>query len=220
MRTRSLLPVLALALVACGGDVSFTFRSAIDFQLDTADLDVPADYQGGGTVASIPCSGMCPTIEGVTSECVDSVCDPDPILTLVDLGVLDVSDEVEEAEGTPLSSVDTVELIEVDYEVTRNTLGVDLEPVEVFWTIDSDVAGSDLRLLAIFPATAADATPSGSGTLDPAGSRELTEFFEGGGRQLRFFARGGTDLFPGGPLPDGIFDVRVLLRLRVVGSVF
>ncbi|MEO0321870.1 MAG: hypothetical protein AAF447_02860 [Myxococcota bacterium] len=213
---------LATTLVSCGGDVSLTFRSAVDVQLDTADFDVPAEYQGGGTVTPVPCAGSCPTLSGVTATCVDDVCDPDVISVTVPVGgVVDIEDEVDAAEGTPLASVDSVQLLGLSYEVTRNTLGVDLEPVRLFWTTEDDAAGDALGdALALFPAVPASELPSGDASLDDARNAALTTFFEEGGRRLRFFAEAGTDLAPGGPLPDGAFDVRLLLRLRVVGSVF
>ena len=219
---RSVLTALVVLLAACGGDVSLTFRSAVDVEVDTNDFDVPAEYQGGGTVAAVPCTDTCATFADVTATCVANVCDPDVLRVTVPVGgVVDISDEVDAAEGTPLASVDSVELLGLEYAVTRNTLGVDLEPVRLFWTTESDSAGEALGdALAVFPAVPASELPSGEASVDAARNAALTTFFEEGGRRLRFFAEAGTDLAPGGPLPDGRFDVRMLLRLRVVGSVF
>ncbi len=224
MTARRLLVVSGLAalLASCGGDVSLTFRSAVDIEVDTDDFDVPAEYQGGGTVTALPCEGSCPTLSGLAATCVESVCDPDVLLVTVPVGnVVDIEDEVDAAEGTPLASVDSVELLGLSYEVARNTIGVDLEPVRLFWTTENDTAGEALGdALAVFPGVPAGEMPSGDASLDEARNAALTAFFESGGRRLRFFAEAGTDLAPGGPLPNGAFDVRMVLRLRVVGSVF
>ena len=216
--------LLASALIACNGTASATFPIGTSVEIDASDLGLPMELMDGMNVATVPCGpmGMCPSSAEAPVTCESDVCDPAPQTISIPVGdVIDI-DELASDIDTVFRNIDTVEILEINYRIERNTLTFDTEPIEVHWGPAGATAldaAMGVRQLATVPRFMAGETGEGGVPLDSAGSAAFTSHFENTSHQFRFFARTTADLEPGQPWPSGSLRVEVSLRIRVSGSL-
>ena len=227
----SLLWLIALGLIAlgCGCDqtTSATFTVGLEADLSTADFPVPEELRedgpSGPVVRAVLCSGgACPSAPSAPVTCVSEVCDPEPLTVSAPVGdVIDLdayAGDLSEVVG----EIDSLEILEITYQVQGNTLSIPVEDVEVFWGPAGAVAidpAMGVQRMGTVPSIPAGATPDGAVNLDPAGTAAFTQYFETTAHRYRFFVRTGADLTPGGPFPQGDLAVTVRMRVRIEGSL-
>jgi hypothetical protein len=216
---------LSLAFnVACNGTASATFPVGTSIEVDAADLGLPMELMDGMLVATVPCGpmGMCPSSSEAPVTCEADVCNPAPQTLSIPVGdVVDI-DELAGDIDTVFRSIDTVEILEINYRIERNTFSLDTEPIEVHWGPAGATALDEtmgVRQLATVPRFMAGETGEGGVPLDSAGSAAFTDHFENTSHQFRFFARTSADLEPGQTWPSGSLRVEVTMRIRVAGSL-
>jgi hypothetical protein len=208
----------------CDNEASVSFRTGeLAFAVSATALALPdelrEDGPSGATIRALPCGpmGACPAGASVNIGCEAMVCDPEPTTVKVPLGE-EVDIDVYASEFEPLlRRVDAIEIREISYAVTLNTLTVDLGELELWWGPEGSSAG-ETRLGVVAPLAARE-TRSGTVELDPAGNAALGAYLEGTSRRVHFFARTRVDLRPGGAFPEGEAEVVVQLAVRVTGPV-
>jgi hypothetical protein len=165
---------------------------------------------------------MCPTFDPIAVSCVGGACDPDATTVTVPAGVVDFDDVTSEL-NTLFTVVDRIEITGIDYAIQRNTLNLDLEPMEVFWGPEGAVDVTPemgVHRLAVVPAIAATTTPSGAAEVDAAGQRALSDYLVSSSRVVRLFARTRVDIAPGEDFPGGDLMAGVVLSVTATGSFF
>ncbi len=222
---RVVLACLAVVgLTACNGTASATFPIGTSIEIDAADLGLPTDLMVGMNVGSVPCGpmGMCLSTAEAPVTCEADVCNPAPQTIAIPVGdVIDV-DELAGDIDTVFRNIDTIEILEINYRIERNTLTFATEPIEVHWGPPGATALDEtmgVRELATVPRFDAGETSEGGVPLNTAGSAAFTDHFENTSHQFRFFARTSADLEPGQPWPTGALRVEVTMRIRVSGSL-
>lgn len=220
----SLAGLVLVSNLACNGTASATFPVGTSVEVDAADLGLPTELMDGMVVATVPCGpmGMCPTSSEAPVTCESDVCNPAPQTLAIPVGdVVDI-DELAGDIDSVFRSIDTVEILEINYRIERNTLSFDTEPIEVHWGPAGATALDEtmgVRQLATVPRFTAGETGEGGVPLDSAGSAAFTTHFEDTSHQFRFFARTAADLEPGQAWPTGSLRVEVTMRIRVSGSL-
>jgi hypothetical protein len=215
-----------LSAQGCDGATSASFRSGeLGFSVSATDLGIPDDLRDGSTmpprVATIPCGmTMCPTLDPIAVTCTAGACDPDPTTVTVPAGVVDFDDVTAEL-TTLFTVVDRIEITAIDYAVQRNTLNLDLEPIEVFWGPEGAVDVTPemgVHRLAVVPAVPATTTPSGAAQVDEAGQRALSDYLVDSSRVIRLFARTRVDIAPSDDFPGGDLMASAVLSVTASGS--
>lgn len=228
MRSHFASVVLAVLLASCGNSVVVELQTgAQSFDLSTAGLGLPSQLRdassGAARVATIDCSmtGICPPATGdLVIACTAGVCDPAALDLTVPVGDVVDFDQLLSSAGSLLRFVDAIEITAVDYQVSPNTLTVDLPPVTVLWGPESAVATStSLGAIGTMPALAAATPATGQMDIDQNGSAALSDYLVHTSRRVRFFARTAVDLAPGGPFPDGMATMTVNIHVRAVGHI-
>lgn len=222
MRRSLALLLLAVLAASCGDSTSATFAVGVGVELDAADLALPSELRDGDSIASLPCGpmGMCPTSAEVPVTCEADLCDPAPQTLTFDVGDVDIDEEAGDVSDL-FSSIDTIEILEIDYLVETNTLTLPTSDIEIFWgpAAAVDVGSPGVTRLGTLPALAAMETGEGGVILDEAGRAAFTEYFETTSHRFRFFVRTPVDLEPGQAWPAGGVAVLVRMRVRVSGSI-
>lgn len=221
--------VLLAALVAafgCEQTTTATFSVGIEAGLTTADFPVPEelreDTASGPVVRSVPCDAVaCPSTPEAPVTCVAGTCDPEPLTISAPVGDPVDLDELAGDLDDVIGEIDSIEILEIRYQVQRNTLTIPVEDVEVFWgpAGAASVDSMGVQRLGVVPSIAVGTTGEGDVMLDAAGAAGFTEYYENTAHRYRFFVRTGTDLMPGGPFPEGELDVAVTMRVRITGSL-
>lgn len=209
-------------LAGCNNSVTVQLMSGPQmFELTTASVTVPAELADGSSIASIPCSTECPSVEGFTLSCTGGVCDPQPVSVSSQIGdVVDFDTLLSEA-STLLRFVDAIEVTSVTYEASPNSLTVGVPDIEIYWGPEG-AAGVDSPGVTYFgtiPAVPASTAVSGAVSIDAAGSQAMSDYVVNTSRRIRFFARTDVDLQPGGPLPGGAATVTVNMTVRATGRL-
>ena len=222
---RGALLCAALGLASCGQTATATFSVGAEVAISADELGLPTELMAmDGTVAALPCGpmGTCPSSAEAQVSCEADVCDPTPQEVSVPAGdVIDIDMIASDVESL-FAEIDSIEILEVDYQIDANTLTFPTEPIEVFWgppDVDTIDEAMGVRLLGTVPVVAAGETGAGSVALDVAGSTALSAYFETVAHRFRVFARTQVDLEPGQRWPAGSLSVAVRMRVRVSGSL-
>lgn len=218
---------LLLSVSSCGGGVSATFSAGVELEISTADFDLPDELReegaSGPMIRDLPCGpmGMCPSSPSIAITCEGGRCDPEAQTVSVPVGDVVDFDEIASGLDDGFGNIDSVEILEVDYQVSSNTLSVATSDVEIFWGPPGSVGITDsgVERLGIVPPIAPGTTGEGAVLLDAAGAAALTRHFEEVGHSYQFFASTLVDLEPGGAFPEGALQVAVRLRVRISGSL-
>jgi hypothetical protein len=229
MRTIASLVPFVRALAGCGGTISVAFFTGPQQRyVTTAALALPPELDdGSGRVASVPCgpSGMCPSPSGaIVLTCEASVCDPAPTTLSVQVGeVVDVEALLRETRDIGVRRIESYTIEEVGYEVTLNTLGLDVGPVDIYWAPEAATAidpALGVRRFGTVPLVANGTTPRGQIDIDEAGATALSDYLVATGSRVRFWAQTVIDLDPGDPYPaGGTLSVGVNVTITAVGRV-
>lgn len=215
-----------MAALGCEQTTTATFSVGLEAGLTTADFPVPEelreDTATGPVVRSVPCDAVaCPSTPEAPVTCVSGTCDPEPLIISAPVGDPVDLDELAGDLGDVIGEIDSIEILEVRYQVRRNTLTIPVEDVEIFWgpAGAASVDSMGVQRLGVVPSIAVGTTGEGDVMLDAAGSAGFTQYYETTEHRFRFFIRTGTDLNPGGAFPEGELDVAVTMRVRVTGSL-
>ncbi len=211
---------------SCAGGASATFPVGVEASLDTADFALPMELReedpSGDRVRALPCGpmGMCPSSGDVPITCEAGTCDPAAQTVSAVVGDADI-DELAGDVGEIFSSIDTIEILALDYNIERNTLTIPTEPLEIYWGPAGavDIDSPAVHLLGTVPAVDAGTTGEGAIGLDAAGNAAFSSHFETTSHRFRFFTRTTVDLDPGQRWPEGAIDVQVRMSVRVEGSI-
>jgi len=221
-----MLMVGLLATFGCEQTTTATFSVGLEASLTTADFPVPdelrEDTATGPVVRSLPCDAVaCPTTPEAPVTCVAGTCDPEPLTISAPVGDPVDLDELAGDLDDVIGEIDSIEILEIRYQVQRNTLTIPVEAVEIFWgpAGAASVDSMGVQRLGVVPAVAVGTTGEGDVMLDAAGAAGFTEYYETTARRYRFFVRTGSDLNPGGPFPEGELEVAVSMRVRITGSL-
>lgn len=213
-----------VAVSGCDGTIKIKIKTppdALHLEINEADLALPPELADGAEVASIPCGdpGECPPAIGDQElSCVDSVCDPDPLLLVLPVGdVIDfeqLNTELRQVAG----NITAIHIDFVRYTVSRSDLNVSLAPVELAWgpaqaTDFSSPGVTSLGRITQWTAGANDVD------LDDSGVDALSDFLVHTSRQVRMFGRTELDLDPGQPLPQGAVAADLQIAITVTGRV-
>lgn len=220
-----------LSIAGCNNTASVTFHTGpVGFEVSAADFGLPPELRDDSTtpptVLSIACGpmGMCPSSStaGAAITCESGVCNPAPFTITGPVGDVVDFDALSSDLHTLFTRVDHIDVGDVSYTVTQNTLTVDMPPIQIYWgpegAIDAVPAMGVMRLGTI-PATAAWSTPSGQMQIDPAGEQALSDYLVNVSRRVRFFAGTKVDLAPGQPFPDGNLQATVNMTVTAEGQI-
>ncbi len=225
--------MVALALAGgCSNTASVTFHTGpVSLQMSAADFALPTvlrdDSTMPATVASIACGpmGMCPSSpppDGVAITCESGVCNPAPHTITGPVGDVVDFDSLSSDLRTLFTQVDRIDVDDVSYAVTLNTLSVDMPEIDIFWgpegAVDVDPA-MDVMRLGLMPPTAARSTGTGTMQVDPAGEQALSNYLVNVSRRVRFFAQTKINLEPGQPFPEGSFQASVDMTVTAQGQI-
>jgi len=219
------------ALAACSTPTSVSlFAGPLSGGFSTAQLTLPAGLRDDAvstapTLRSVPCGGgapACPSADGADQlvlECDAGVCDPAPKTLVAPLGdVIDLDESAGDLSGL-LSTIDRIEVTQIDATIRTNTLSVDAEPIDVFWGPEGASSIDEMRHLATLPAIPAGANTIGDVVLNAGGVDGLSDHLVGTSRRARFFARTRIDLAPGGRYPEGAIELEVVVSIRAMGTI-
>ncbi len=222
----SLAPLLLLALVGCDQTTTATFNVGMEASLSTEDFSVPEalreETASGPRVRELACDGVpCPSTAEAPVVCTAGICDPEPLTISAQVGDVVDLDELAGDLDDVVGEIDSLEILEVNYQVSRNTLTIPVEDVEILWgpAGAASVDASGVQRLGVVPAIAAGSTGEGAVQLDAAGSAGFTSYYETTAHRFKFFVRTGIDLMPAGAFPEGELDVAVTMRVRITGSL-
>jgi hypothetical protein len=228
MRTLASLMLSLVVLSGCDGTISVTFFTGRqELEVSSADLSLPAALEDGGRIASVACgpSGMCAQPSGaIVITCEANVCDPAPTTLSPQVGqVIDVESLLAETRDIGVRRIESYTIEEVSYDVSLNTLGLDVGPVDVYWGPEAATAidpALGVRRFGTVPVVARETTPSGQIVIDAAGAEALSDYLVATGSRVRFFAQTVVDLEPGDPFPTGgTLEVGVNATITAVGRV-
>lgn len=217
--------LLLSSLSSCLDDsASATFPVGQEFVLNTASIGIPDTLRDGSTVASIPCGpmGMCPSTAEVPVTCEGSICDPAPLTFSVQVGDVIDFEAISTELGELFSDIDSIEILDVEYNIMLNTLTVPVGQLDIFWgpsgAVDVDPAMGTI-LLGTVPPLAVGEMGMGAVSLDAAGNDALSVHLTSAQPRIKLFVRTSLDLVPGMPFPEGDIQVQVRLTVRVAGSI-
>lgn len=229
--------VLAAGCNAGRGSASFPIGSEempLKFSVSADNAMFPMQLQDTSTtpatVASLPCgpSMPCPDLSPVSVACDMGACNPDPIAVELALQLsptTDVFDLDRYESSLGFASIDSVTIESIEYQVTLNTLNVDVPAVTLYW---SGPGSSNRHPFGTIDPIAQGEQPSGTltassdstgGMLDPAGLASLSDYLLHTEPSARFFVGYELDIDPGDPWPVGSVDVEAIITVRVEGSL-
>jgi len=228
------LVLVALGCFGCDNEVTVNFRSGpLDFILPASAGDFPValreDAPSGARLATVPCAAdlPCPSFDGLDLSCAAGSCDPSPVEMAVAIG--DVTDfdnfgEDGTADGGDgrflndiFTRVDRLEVREALYQVSHNTLTVDIPSIDLLWAPEGAVSG--MTLLGTAPPQRAGTTGTGDVVMDSGGQTALSNYLVNTSRRVRFFATTEIDLEPGGHFPEGELRGSLQLALTAAGPL-
>jgi hypothetical protein len=216
---------LAVSSLGCSNTVSVDLSSGPQtFELAAGSFDVPAELVDPttGRLMTIPCpTGVCPSTAELPLACRANVCDPEPVVVSAPVGDVIDFDVLLREGSVVLRVVETLEVTQVSYSVTPNTLTVTVPETEIFWGPEG-AAGVDspgVTLLGTMPLLPPATMQDGEMTIDANGSRAMSDYVLGPSRRVRFFARTTLDLAPGDPVPSGAATATVNLTVRASGRI-
>lgn len=219
------ISLLLSCLSSCLDDsASATFPVGQEFELSTASIGIPDTLRDGSTVATIPCGpmGMCPSTAEVPVSCEGAICDPAPLVFTVQVGDVIDFEAISTELGELFSDIDSIEILDIEYNILLNTLTVPVGQLDLFWgppgAVDVDPAMGTI-LLGTVPALGAGETGTGSVALAAAGNDALSVHLVSAQPRIKLFVRTSLDLVPGMAFPEGSIQVQVRLTVRVAGSI-
>lgn len=235
-RTSSWLgpPAVALATAGCGLVSSDVATVMFDLPVRTYSFDTA---QTGWNLppASLPAIACtddqicCTTAQLAGIDCAMVTCDAASATCALTVTVetppqsIDLRDEVPELSklGNNQSLID-VTVSRITYDVTANTLNVDLPAVEIYVAPQGAMSTADpsASKFGTIPSTPAGNTIAGGNVdLDPAGQSAFVGFAHDYGTPFVFIART-TVIVPGGtPLPMGAIDIDIRGQLSAKPSL-
>jgi hypothetical protein len=211
--------VLVVALLGCTDGVPVDVNvGPVSFDVDVARISLPANLQGSGVVARVPClpGNQCLSL-GVGApvlRCIAGACDPDPVaIDLAAMNAIDLGTYSAQL-GVLGDAIRTISVTEMTWQVVATGLRVPVASVEIFWGPEtaSGISSDGVRRLGRIPTIAGSS--SGSVALDMAGNAGLSSHLLRVSRRFRLFTRAAVDLSPGGPLPAGRASIQVRMRVR------
>ncbi len=222
----TLLDVFALS--GCDTSASATFSIGEEVGFSSNEFPLPEELReetpSGSRIMELPCgpAGQCPMSDEVTILCEADLCNPEAQVIEIQVGdVIDIDALAGDADRL-FRTIDTVEILSVDFLVRRNTLTMPTEEIELFWgpvgavRIDEEMG---VERFGVIPAIAQGETGEGQVQLDAAGLIAFTNYFENVAHRFRFFGRSQVDLEPGGPFPGGDMEVAIRMQVRISGSL-
>ena len=117
-----------------------------------------------------------------------------------------------ELSGLNSQSAIDVTVSQIQYDVTLNTMNVDLPAVELFVAPNGVTSTSDpqAKRFGTVPSTPSELTiTSGSVTMDPVGQQAFVGFAHNFGTPFVFIARSVVVVTGGSPLPKGAVDIKI-----------
>ena len=218
--------LLALGWTGCSNTISVDLMSASQtFEISASSVEVPATLvePGSGRLVRLPCpTGVCPSTTELPLACREGVCDPEPRVISGAVGdVIDFDVLLGEA-SVVLRVVESLEVTQLSYSVTPNTLTVEIPETEIFWGPEG-AAGLDspgVTRLGTMPFLPPSTEQDGEMAIDAGGSQALSDYVvRNTSRRIRFFARTTVDLAPGDPLPQGGATATVFVTVRASGRI-
>lgn len=217
---------LALGLGGCSNTVSVELMSDPQtFEVSASSVAVPATLvdPATGRLMTLPCpTGVCPSTAELPLACRDGVCDPEPRVISAAVGDVIDFDALLGKGSVVLRVVEGLEVTQVSYFVTPNTLTVGIPETEIFWGPEG-AAGLDspgVTRLGVMPFLPPGTEQDGEMAIDAGGSQALSDYVVGNtSHRIRFFARTTVDLAPGDPLPQGAATVTVHVTVRASGRI-
>ena len=219
-----LLVGLALGSGGCSNTVSVELMSGPQiFELSASAVAVPAELVDPetGRLMTLPCpTGVCPSTAELPLACRDAVCDPEPRVISAAVGEIDF-DELLQDGSVVLRVVESLEVTQVGYSVTPNTLSVGIPETEIFWGPEGAVGvdSPGVTLLGTMPFVPASTVQDGDMAIDAGGSQGLSDYVVNTSHRVRFFARTTIDLAPGDSLPQGSATTTVVVTVRASGRI-
>lgn len=220
---------LTAALLGCNNSVTVELQTGEQtVELAASTIMLPDELRDASVsppvIRSVDCSatGICPSSAEVPVECADGlVCDPAPHTVSVPVGDVVDFDALLSDARTVLRFVDEIQIVEVDYVVSPNSLTIPLPDVEIFWgpELAADITAPGVALLGTIPAVDAMTSVTGEMVIDEVGSLAMSDYVVNESRRIRFFARTRVDLTPGGPFPDGSATITTNVFVRAIGRI-
>lgn len=222
--------LLMTAAGACGDLIKFDLpEHSYTFDVDKVtkglpDLSLPSvactDDQGCCDTASLAMPGL---------DCTPLICDPVSntcaLTTTVETKppqVVDLKKEVSALSSFNNQSVVDINITRILYDVTDNSVNVDLPPIELFVAPQGTASASDPAAIRFgtIPATPAFTTISnGRVTLDPAGRKAFVNFAHHFGTPFVIMGKA-VLVAPGGtPTPTGVLSVKIRGQLSASPSI-
>jgi hypothetical protein len=219
-------PILLAAGLSGGCAVPVTLDfpvGPLTYEVSTDDLMIPGSFAGAdGRMVSVPCSGGTCPLQDVSSPlvmtCTNDACDPEPYPFSLDPPPVDLG-----SYGDLKSLGDHVTAAEIkrlQYQVSTNTMNVELPAVTLYWGPETAASRADPSVmpLGVIPALEAGTTPTGSVDLDPEGQRALADYFVHTSTVFRIFAETSVDLAPGMLLPQGAVQDVATIDVHLEGE--
>lgn len=230
MSSRLLFAVLSgLALGGCNNAVTVELVTGDQvFELSASAVELPTELRDSSTspatILAIDCSGtgICPSSTELSVTCVSGLCDPGPHTVTVPVGDVVDFDELLADARSVLRYVDSIEIVEVQYSVSPNSLTIPLPDVLVYWGPEgaADITAPGVALLGTISGVGAmSALADEQMIVDPTGAALMSDYVIDVSRRIRFFAQTTIDLAPGGPFPDGSATVIASMRVRAIGRI-
>ncbi len=154
------------------------------------------------TLASIDCSTV--ICDATSGTCALTVTVENPPQAI------DLKMEVPALSSFSKQSVIDVTISQIKYDVTRNSMNVDLPVVELFVGGDGVTSSAQAQKFGTVPVTPAGMTVTGGAVaLDPGGQQAFVDLAHNFGTPFVFLSRT-TVVIPGGtPLPMGAVDITI-----------
>lgn len=224
----------SLSLLAACGLISSDIAT-VKFNLPERTYSFDTSKSGWNlppaTLPSIPCA------DDTTCRAAASTVGVDPAMVFCDSGsascALTVTVETQpqpinlkmDAQGLgSLSSQSAIDVTvsQIKYDVGRNTMNVDLPPVELFVAPNGVTSTSDpqAKRFGTVPATPSQSTiMDGAVTMDPVGQEAFVGFAHNFGTPFVFIARSVVVVPGGSPLPMGAVDITIKGQLSAKPSL-
>lgn len=231
MTLRVALP-LALALTAACGLVS-TDIVAVKFNLPERTYSFDTSKAGWNLppamLPSVPCADDA-TCRAAAPAGVDSAmlfCDSGSAACALKVTVetmpqtINLKMDAPELGGLNSQSAIDVTVSKIEYDVTRNTMNVDLPEVELFVAPNGVTSASDpqAKRFGTVPSTPSELTiTAGAVTMDPVGQQAFVGFAHNFGTPFVFIARSVVVVRGGTPIPMGAVDIKIKGQLSAKPS--